>query len=621
MVRTLLVLLVLEALLLAQGPPRRTPYASDCGKGIGWEQDLEAALARAKKERKAIFWFVPTAYGTALDRRQEVYWYMMGGAFSEPRVVEFINANFVPLKLGFASLVRGSDELALVPRKERRELAERYALTADQFAEPGFLVLDRRGEKVAAFDRQLTFQVDHFGKQVTTVLAPAAKRIGKLSFPPPRRDALTKVRELMAAAKFVGAQKALDEVENGLDEKLQPEARWLRARRDWITNHHDEADHELGELIAANPQTIWAARAKLELEGWGPFRHHFATPVALSEAATRTKDDRGTRIDGVERSEEERVRAAIRWLRLAQRRDGSWQDSRYDFGGLDSLPNVHVAVTAIAARGLLEWYELDPEGIETALHSAQSFLLDEKNLALRDRDELIWAQVYRLEYFLRRIELHEIHRQQLGPKIQRLIEAIETSQQGGGAYRHEYPNPFATASAIVALTKAKELGFEVAELGLRQAASALKKTRGDDGSYSYGMRGRGGEISSAGRRPLCELALFLTKRSDAKKLTRAVEVSWKHHEHFERARTSDDHTRPHGIGGFFYYYDLLGRSEATTRLAAGKRQEALKQRTRELVGGLQEIDGSFLDSHELGKSYGSGMALTILSLCREEGKQ
>ena len=37
-----------------------------------------------------------------------------------------------------------------------------------------------------------------------------------------------------------------------------------------------------------------------------------------------------------------------------QRTNGGYYDSDYDFGGTDSLPNVHVAVTALVGMALLD---------------------------------------------------------------------------------------------------------------------------------------------------------------------------------------------------------------------------------------------------------------------------
>ena len=44
-----------------------------------------------------------------------------------------------------------------------------------------------------------------------------------------------------------------------------------------------------------------------------------------------------------------RLRAAsVRYLLRMQRENGSWDDSWYDFGGLDSMPNVYMAIPALA---------------------------------------------------------------------------------------------------------------------------------------------------------------------------------------------------------------------------------------------------------------------------------
>jgi hypothetical protein len=65
------------------------------------------------------------------------------------------------------------------------------------------------------------------------------------------------------------------------------------------------------------------------------------------------------------------------------------------------------------------------------------------------------------------------------------------------------------------------------------------------------------------------------------------------------------------LGGFFFWHALFLTSESIKALPPGKR-EAHHQKMLEHVMTIGEVDGSFVDSHELGKSYGTGMALMVL---------
>lgn len=577
--------------------------------------DLDAALERARTEGKPILWFVPTAQRTPLDRRQELYWYMMGGAFSEPRVVNWIEKHFVALKLGFSPLLRGDDELATIGR--RNTGADRYGLAAPTFVEPGFVILDPAGELVATIDRLLYFQVDWFGARMDRLLGPRRENLGDLRFPSPAADALAEVRAAMRAGDEAAALKALSAAGRRLEGDLAAEAAWIEGLAHWQLGDRDRATKGWRKLIETSSQSIWAARARLELEGWGPFRHGFAGMKEPDARLAASTDLRTSRVAGVELDQEERIRQGLRFLLRQQNPDGSWTDSRYDFGGADSLPNVHMAITALAARGLLEWLDLDREAVSAALDRALTYLLDDAHLATADEDEIIWAQVYRLDFMLRALELMPESKSKLKSKAQALVKAIEKDQLRGGGWRHEYPNPFASASALVVLKKASAAGLKVTDTRVDAAARAILGARDEtSGVFGYTMRAGGSKQFGAGRMSICELALFLAGASDEERLAKAVATGLEHQAIYEELRNYDDHVAPTRIGGFFFWYDVHGRTEALLRLGEEARATQAEA-VRRLVTGIQEVDGAWIDSHELGKSYGTGMALTVLGLLRD----
>ena len=112
--------------------------------------------------------------------------------------------------------------------------------------------------------------------------------------------------------------------------------------------------------------------------------------------------------------------------------------------------------------------------------------------------------------------------------------------------------------------------------------------------------------------PLCELGLLIGGRSDQAKLRRAIERSFEHHHLLERARKYDDHADRYANGGFFFWHDLLGRTEAIARIEDPAVRRAFKERQLDLILSIVEIDGGFVDSHELGKTYGTAMGLLCL---------
>ena len=140
--------------------------------------------------------------------------------------------------------------------------------------------------------------------------------------------------------------------------------------------------------------------------------------------------------------------------------------------------------------------------------------------------------------------------------------------------------------------------------------------RTEAGAFSYNHTSRGQPRASpeaaAGRMPLCELALFLFGASDQQRLEGSVSTGHRHHGLLAAVRKYDDHADQHGYGGFFFWYDMLGRVEATLRIADQQVRGRLVQAQRGLVLDLPEFDACFVDSHELGRAYGTAMALLNL---------
>jgi hypothetical protein len=82
-------------------------------------------------------------------------------------------------------------------------------------------------------------------------------------------------------------------------------------------------------------------------------------------------------------------------------------------------------------------------------------------------------------------------------------------------------------------------------------------------------------------------------------------------------RKYDDHAGRYRIGGFFYFYDQLGRILALRQLDGspgelGKKAREWRAKLRAQILEIAEVDGTFVDSHELGRSYGTAMALLCL---------
>ena len=65
---------------------------------------------------------------------------------------------------------------------------------------------------------------------------------------------------------------------------------------------------------------------------------------------------------------------------------------------------------------------------------------------------------------------------------------------------------------------------------------------------------------------------------------------------------------------FFFFHSVFHASEVVRLLPEDERSTHW-QRFQALLQQIPELDGSFLDSHELGRSYGTAMALLTLANC------
>lgn len=659
--------------------PRPTEQTLACGSEIPWVATLEEALATAKTEKRPVLWYVPTVRGSRMDRKPEIDHYMMSGPYSDPDVASVITRKFVPVKL----VARG-------------EAQNKYGLVHGKFIEPGFLILTPAGEEVFRVDKITTLSSEWWVWQLRNALsrcgglnrpspqaAAAAKggdqmalaeallAEGDLDGAGKAANALAKVGRLAPEAGILIARVArrrhdADTARRWLS-GLQDHDRWPRALVEQMrlelglgradacaaaylkaSKPSDEARflygaalHHLnrdGEgraawqgLLEKGGNNRWTHKASAELQRLGPFVRSFERFEWLPDDAYLTDPD-GTRVPRKLDRSSWLARKSVELLLVNQRDHGGWDDSNYDFGGTDSLPNVYVSGTALAAIGLMEWRDIDPKRIDKAIDKALTYLLDERNVATKDRNEIVWAHAYRLIFFEHYLRYAGVKRLK-GPmdartKAIEVVKALSDLQLESGAWRHEYPNPFATASVVHALFRIKDAKVPTGKKIVDKATAALATTRGDDGTFSYGMPGRRGRGRSrgsavegaAGRMPTCELALLMAGQSDQKRLRHALDVSFEHHGLLEAIRKYDDHADRYGNGGFFFWYDLYGRTEAIQRVKNTAARETYRKKMLQLVLDLPEIDGGFVDSHELGKTYGTAMALICLKAALPTGQ-
>lgn len=585
--------------------------AMRAGSAVPWRPSVAAALAEAKKDKKLVFWYLPGVAGTPMDRKGEVDRYLRGGPFSWPSTVELLRQHFVPV----AEVARG-------------ELQKQYGLLRNRFIEPGYLVLDGEGKEVLRVAQITTLHPQWFEAPLRALSQQPIEGF-------PGNPAL---REAWDAYRAGDREQAIARCDAVLAKApaaaVAAEADWLAGAALCRSGKRAQAVQRWQQLAQLLPDEPLAWKAALEAEGHGPFVRGFEDYLPLPAAAMPERPADGTRTPGVYGEPELWLRSAS-FLVAMDDGDGVVRDSIYDFGGTDSLPNVHAAVTCLVGEALLAVTARERSGklqLPPALHERlEAMLLRIRThienggwLALSDRDEILWARAYALRFLLAWSASRPQDGKALQPELARGVGALLALQPETGVWFHEYGNPFAIATALQALHGARTAGVEVDQAAIDRGLRALLANRTKEGAFTYAHTKRGEPRASvegaAGRMPLCELGLFLFGQSDQSKLQQAVVAGHRHHDLLAAVRKYDDHADAHGYGGFFFWFDMLARSEATMHLADADKRRELVQQQRALILDLPECDGAFVDSHELGRAYGTAMALLSLDALDRAGR-
>lgn len=437
-----------------------------------------------------------------------------------------------------------------------------------EFIEPGFVFLTPDGQVVHTLDRLRTFNSAWFVAAFKQVLRanPGYGSADEEPGPPPTE-----------ADVLYG--KAFQDAWSGKDPA--PALREVCRRF---------PDHPAAWRAAAN---LVKSEDGLPL---GPLLHHFEDgfappPDALPSNTRKAAKDVASAAKG-----------AVDFLLRAQREDGSWRDARYSYWpDAEILPNVWGAITALAALALLEWG--DPRA-QDAIARADAFLKDAANFA-KDRHEECYAHAFRLHYFARRGDT---------TSMAKVVARLAAIQEDEGFWAHEYANAFSTAAVAHALTTARAAGAEVPPHILQRAADALMSARDDKGRQPYRVGEKpDNDKSTSARTALCELALAQIGRPAD--VAAGVERYWTFQKRMEGVRLYDYHSDGR-LAGFFYFHAGFHTLQAARTLPEPARGTSMK-RFRDTLLQIPEIDGAFLDSHELGKSYGTSVALLMLARSRD----
>lgn len=593
--------------------------AVKAGSQIRWETDIDVAFKKSMSSGKPVFWYVPRLPDTFMDRVKSLDVYMKAGLFSWPQIIGPINQSFIAL--------------AAVPDQSAQT---RFDLQKYRFVEPGILVV-RAGATPSATqvlhrcDRLTTLHIPWLTKMITGIAEDVNQSRGLDSntwqaVAPPVW--LEEIRRGFGDRNYTEVVRLCEE-HNGLSGAVAVERDLRLAMATFRLGQHTAASSLFAKVAARYPDHPLGHKAAAEAQGIGPFVRGFEIHSAIPDSAMEVTASSGVDPAHPIYSAVEIRRRCVDYLLSMQDESGGVFDSDYDFGGADSLPNVHVAVTAISGLALLEQLQNQTDAkrraaIESAVVRAARFTADNSKLTFTDRDEIFWALAYRLELWaaVERSGLTSIPIEESGPVIERCLNDLVRIQSQSGSWFHEYANPFVTATGVMSLSRASAVfdftASPTAASALTNAVRSLSRQRHRSGTFPYKDKLANEKPeppnvqAAAGRMPLCEAALFVGGKSSVERLQTAIEASFKHHPNLDLAYKYDNHTDNFAYGGFFFWFDMRGRKQAIELLPESEIKTRFKQQLEMIVISKSEIDGCYVDSHEIGRCYGTAMALMCL---------
>jgi hypothetical protein len=357
----------------------------------------------------------------------------------------------------------------------------------------------------------------------------------------------------------------------------------------------------------------------------------------------------------IESVESERLQSSARrgvdFLLQDQNEDGSW-GSATRTKGLNiyaPVPGAHhafrAAVTSLCLAALVESGDTRPE-VHQAIQRGWIWLqqhLPHVRRAETDAIYNVWTHAYSIR------ALSTLHQQYFGDDVtsqSRAIRLIEQQVQmlaryegidGGWGYYdfgahtqrpNASPTSFTTATALIALHQAKQLGVAVPEPMVQRAIASMRRQQKPDFSYYYSDNGPTSnrpmwEINrpggSLGRSQSCNLALRLW--GDRSITDQVLEV-WLDRLFARNLWLDMGRKRPipHEshflVAGYFFYYGHYYAALCMEQLPESQRAAHQAQLARVLLR-LQERDGSWWDFpfYDYHQPYGTAMAVMSLVRC------
>lgn len=349
------------------------------------------------------------------------------------------------------------------------------------------------------------------------------------------------------------------------------------------------------------------------------------------------------------------IKRGIAYLLENQNKDGSWGNARNtkDLNIYAPTAASHLAYrggcTALVVCALCETATGDPAAVK-ALEQGEKWIFEKLPELRRDTPDVIyniWGHAYGIKALVRmhkRLPDDKERQKKIEAAIAKQIELLgrfESVDGGWGYYDFKAgtqkpatdATSFITATVLIALHEAKELGIKAPDKLIKRAIDSINRQRKKDNSYLYGeylkympMMPINRPAGSLGRSQACNRALQLwgDKTIDDK-----VHITWLDRLYSRNMWLDIGRKRPvpheayFQIAGYFFFYGHYYGSLCIDALPE-KDRPFYQEHLAKVLLPIQEKDGSFWDYPLYNYHYSYGTAYALMSLKRAQklpGKQ
>jgi len=412
---------------------------------------------------------------------------------------------------------------------------------------------------------------------------------------------------------------------------------WLGALA--FAERDSEGARELWESLCADaPESRWAWLAAASLRSTAFAVNSGATlswPTAEALAAFRPAAPKPVPPRGARRAHAEALAALLE----LQRSDGAWICAGEATNELDDdkPDNLSQAISALATRALLPHIGDDTARTAATAGLEQVISQLERDLALdapiRFMDYTVWNRASQVRLLADCLVLEFGERERVAQALDAALLDLRARQHptgGGWSYfvsgsLEGSDNPmtqsisFTTAWVVLALADAAAAGAAMPEGLVEDSVSCLERMRDGEDAFVYMLhhgnerQGRGTKApSSAGRMPLCVLALLKHGKADLDELRHALELFTTYRAGLAwQVGRALMHAGPHAEGSHWVLFDYATAAEALRELPLKERGEH-RAPLLELLLEARRADGTFLDNPLIGRDFGTAMAVRTL---------